>query len=122
MANLYGDSPVEAVLGRILSAQPTLAVAKLGARGCLIKSDTGERCYIPAWTIDVVDATGAGDAFCAGFVLSLLRDVDPAEAGRYANAVGALTSTGVGAIAPQPSHAEVVAFIDSRTKSTQEPL
>ena len=90
VAHLYGDSPVEAVLGRILSAQPTLAVAKLGARGCLIESETGERWHVPAWTIDMVDATGAGDAFCAGFVLSLLRDAKPDEAGRYANAVGAV--------------------------------
>ena len=92
-------------------------MAKLGANGGLIKSDAGDRCHVPAWEIDAVDATGAGDAFSAGFVLSLLRDTELAEAGRYANAVGALTATGVGAIAPQPNHAEVVAFMGERTGS-----
>ena len=115
-AHLFGDTRLEAVLDRIVGARPRLAVAKLGAKGCLIKSDAGERCHVPAWTVDEVDATGAGDAFGAGFVLSLLRDAELSEAGRYANAVGALTVTGVGAIAPQPSHAEVMAFLEERTR------
>ena len=110
-AHLYGDTPLDTVLDRVLEERPTLAVAKLGARGCVVRNDAGERWSVPAWPVDAVDATGAGDAFGAGFVLSLLRDEAPDEAGRYANAVGALTATGVGAIAPQPSHAEVTAFM-----------
>ena len=116
-AHLYGDTPMEEVLDRILGMQPRLAVAKLGADGCLIKSEAGERCHVPAWRVDAVDATGAGDAFSAGFVLSLLRDVALADAGRYANAVGALTASGVGAIAAQPSHAEVTAFMEEQAPS-----
>ena len=114
-AHLYGDIPLETVLDRILGEQPRLAVAKLGADGCLIRSESGERCHVPAWKIEAVDATGAGDAFSAGFVLSLLRDAELAEAGRYANAVGALTASGVGAIAPQPTHAEVTALMAAQS-------
>ena len=114
-ANLFGEAPLEDVLDCIVGERPRLAVAKLGADGCLIKAETGERRQVPAWKIDAVDATGAGDAFSAGFVLSLLRDAELAEAGRYANAVGALTATGVGAIAPQPSHAEVTAFMEEQS-------
>ena len=113
-AHLFGETPLEDVLDRVVGEGPRFAVAKLGADGCLIKSETGERWQIPAWRIDAVDATGAGDAFSAGFVLSLLREAGLNEAGRYANAVGALTATGVGAIAPQPSHAEVMAFTEER--------
>ena len=116
-AHLYDGTPLEAVLDRILGERPRLAVAKLGADGCLIKSDVGKRCHVPAWRVDAVDATGAGDAFSAGFVLSLLRGAALAEAGRYANAVGALTASGVGAIAPQPSHAEVTAFMAEQAPS-----
>ena len=116
-AHLYGGTPMEDVLDRILGMQPRLAVAKLGADGCLIKNDAGERRHVPAWRVDAVDATGAGDAFSAGFVLSLLRDAALAEAGRYANAVGALTASGVGAIGPQPSHAEVMTFMAEQAPS-----
>ena len=114
-AHLFGDIPLEDVLDRIVGERPRLAVAKLGADGCVIKSDAGERLHVPAWRIDAVDATGAGDAFSAGFLLSLLRDAGLTESGRYANAVGALTATGVGAIAPQPSHAEVTAFMEEQS-------
>ena len=113
-AHLFGETPLEDVLDRVVGERPRFAVAKLGADGCLIKSETGERWQIPAWRIDAVDATGAGDAFSAGFVLSLLREAGLNEAGRFANAVGALTTTGVGAVAPQPSHAEVRAFMEER--------
>ena len=114
-AHLYGDIPLETVLDRIVGEQPRLAVAKLGACGCLIRSEAGERCHVPAWKIEAVDATGAGDAFSAGFILSLLRGADLAEAGRYANAVGALTASGVGAVAPQPTHAEVTALMEEQS-------
>ena len=114
-AHLYGDTPLETVLDRIVGERPRLAVAKLGADGCLIRSEAGARCDVPAWKIDAVDATGAGDAFSAGFVLSLLRGAELAEAGRYANAVGALTASGVGAIAPQPSHAEVTTLMEEQS-------
>ena len=113
-AHLFGETPLEDVLDRIVGERPSLAVAKLGADGCQIRSDAGERLHVPAWRIDAVDATGAGDAFSAGFLLSLLREAGLSEAGRYANAVGALTATGVGAIAPQPSHSEVTAFMETQ--------
>lgn len=111
VAFLYDVIPVEAALDRIVSGQPRLAVAKLGARGCLVADDAGARWRLQGWTVDAVDATGAGDAFAAGFVHSVLQGATPDEAGRYANAVGALTASGIGAIAPQPSHDEVAAFM-----------
>ena len=115
--HLYGGTALETVLDRIVGERPRLAVAKLGADGCLIRSEAGARCHVPGWKIDAVDATGAGDAFSAGFVLSLLRGAKLVEAGRYANAVGALTASGVGAIAPQPSHAEVTALMEEQSPS-----
>ena len=116
IAYLYDDSPVEVALDRILGEQPTLAIAKLGARGCLIGGDAGTRLYVPGWTVEAIDATGAGDAFSAGFILSWLRGAAPDEAGRFANAVGALTTTGVGAIAPQPNRNQVAAFMERQTQ------
>jgi len=43
-------------------------VVKRGARGCIVRSRSEEREY-PAEPADVVDSTGAGDAFAAGFLL-----------------------------------------------------
>eukprot|EP00884_Botryococcus_braunii_P003415 jgi/Botrbrau1/13074/Bobra.0187s0036.1 len=69
--------------------------------------------YVPVLKVDVVDTTGAGDAFLAGFIhklievggLDVLRE-DPAkmrEAASFGAACGAYTTTGPGAIAAQPT-------------------
>jgi fructokinase len=73
----------------------------------------------PAFSVDVVDTTGAGDGFVAGFVHQLcqqgLKCLASPEAARdvvkYASAVGALTTLKPGAIASQPTIEEVEAFL-----------
>lgn len=45
-----------------------MVVLKLGAAGALVATATGLRLRQPAATVEVVDTTGAGDAFCAGFL------------------------------------------------------
>jgi fructokinase len=76
---------------------------------------------IPSFPVDVVDTTGAGDAFVAGFIhqvcthgVKYLEDPTHAkEVVQYAMAVGALTTTRPGAIAAQPLPTEVIAFLAS---------
>ena len=70
-------------------------VLKLGGRGCLLMNSS-ETIYVPAHRIDVVDATGAGDNFMAGFVSELIRGSDVRDALEFANACGAICTTAVG--------------------------
>jgi ribokinase/sulfofructose kinase len=66
---------------------------------------------IPAYDVDVVDATGAGDAFVAGLIDAwLLGGRDPREAGRHATAVAALSCTGDGARGGIPTREDVARF------------
>ncbi|MBI3975891.1 MAG: sugar kinase [Armatimonadetes bacterium] len=116
-AHLYGDLPAEAVVERMLAPGPRLAVLKLGAQGCLIASAEGIRIRLPAWPVEPVDATGAGDAFDAAFLVEWLRGQPLEEAGRFANAVGALTARGLGAVGPLPRRGEVEAFMIERNRS-----
>lgn len=70
---------------------------KLGARGCYMDHG-GKAAYIPARRVrTVVDATGAGDAYVAGFVAATVRGADPFEAARFGNAVAASCVTAIGA-------------------------
>ena len=70
---------------------------KMGAKGCFIASGN-KSLYVPALRVKrVVDATGAGDAFVAGFLAATLRGFDPFTAARIANAVAASCVTAVGA-------------------------
>jgi ribokinase len=58
-----------------------------------------------------IDTTGAGDAFAAGLAYALARRWDPPRAGRFANAVGALSTRALGAQAALPTLAEVAAVL-----------
>ncbi len=71
-------------------------VIKLGADGAAIGNAEGLRLSRPAPTVDVVDTTGAGDAFAAGFLSAELRD-EPLEASLLAGiAAGSAAVTQIG--------------------------
>ncbi|CAN0447182.1 unnamed protein product, partial [Discosporangium mesarthrocarpum] len=84
----------------------------------------GSTGFIPPYDVDAVETTGAGDAFSAGFLFHVLQDKAPGglldhlaaveEALQFASAVGALTCTGEGAIAAQPTAEDVEALMSGR--------
>ena len=63
-----------------------IVAVKLGAEGCYV-TDGRERHRIEAFKVKAVDTTGAGDAFCAGFLYGLLKDKSLHECGRLGNFV-----------------------------------
>lgn len=71
-------------------------IIKLGGRGCLFRNRE-ETIFLPAFKVDVEDATGAGDNFMAGLVTELLRGSDIKKALTFASACGAICTTAVGA-------------------------
>jgi sugar/nucleoside kinase (ribokinase family) len=95
---LTGERKPESIVNKLrqLGAAGVVGV-KLGADGCYISSPEAGG-YVPARRVQkVVDATGAGDAFIAGFLAATLRGLPPLEAARVANAVAASCVTAVGA-------------------------
>jgi fructokinase len=76
-----------------------------------LNGETGEQ---PAFTVNTVDTTGAGDAFVAGLLHQLgIGGKSGVEIVRYAAAAGALTTRKPGAIDSQPTNAEIIQFLDS---------
>jgi sugar/nucleoside kinase (ribokinase family) len=63
-------------------------ILKMGAQGCAVFTRDDEF-RLPAYTVPVVDTTGAGDSFCGGFLAGLCRGFDLRESARLANAVAA---------------------------------
>jgi sugar/nucleoside kinase (ribokinase family) len=51
---------------------------------------------IPTYRVPVVDSTGCGDAYCAGFIVALSLGWDLEQAGRLGSAAGALVIQGLG--------------------------
>lgn len=75
------------------------AIVTLGNQGVIWSSSTGEG-HLPAYEVDVVDTTAAGDAFCGGFAAYLAEGMPLETALKFANAAGAIAITRQGA---QPS-------------------
>lgn len=74
-------------------------VMKLGARGqWLYDAVKRARWQVPAYPATVRDVTGAGDAFCGGFLAGLCQTDDPLEAVLYGNVAASLTVEGTGAL------------------------
>ncbi|WP_122088354.1 carbohydrate kinase family protein [Halalkalicoccus subterraneus] len=85
-----------------------------GADGALL-FDGAAVTEIDAFEVDVVDTTGAGDAFTAGLIHAWLLEGQPAaEAGRFAAATAACNCTAEGARGGLASASDVRSFLDSR--------
>lgn len=70
-------------------------VVKLGAQGCAVYA-AGKEFRVPAFPVEVVDTTGAGDCFAGGYLAALARGLSHESAARYANAAGALSASRLG--------------------------
>ena len=107
----------------ILGRGPRLVVITRGGDGCYY-TDGRTSGSLNGHRMNVVETTGAGDAFVAGLLTKLLErrdrggafvlaaDEETAEAVRFANAAGALATTKVGAIPAMPAYDEVLALLD----------
>jgi len=81
----------------------------LGAGGALVAAG-GPPVRLPAHAVAVVDTTGAGDLFHAGFVWGMLAGRDPVAAARLANAAAALQCRALGGRGAIPPLADVRAL------------
>jgi ribokinase len=66
---------------------------------------------VPAFTVNAIDTTAAGDCFNGAFAVALTRGKPPAEAARYGAAAAAISVTRAGAQPSLPTSAEVEAFL-----------
>jgi len=92
------------------------AVIKLGSRGAVMQVD--DRVYeVASPEVDVIDTTGAGDAFDGGFIDALLDDADPEDCLRRACICGALSTRKAGALAALPRREELREIYELTYKS-----
>lgn len=82
----------------------------LGARGVYLNTgDTSE--ILPAYRVNAVDTTGAGDAFNGGLLAAMAEGKSLRDAARFANALAALSVQRLGTTASMPLRSEIDAFL-----------
>jgi ribokinase len=103
-------SGIENAARQLLALGARAVVMTLGERGALWATRTQMR-IVPAFRVQPVDTTAAGDAFNGGLAVALSCGTEPVTATRYACAVGALTVTRLGAQPSLPTKRELDAFL-----------
>lgn len=102
---------------RLLARGARRAIVTLGEQGVLFCDGTAG-IHFPAFPVQAVDTTGAGDAFNGALAVGLAAGGKWEEAIPPANAAAALACTKVGAQSSLPHRAEVDAFLRARRRRT----
>jgi ribokinase len=110
------DQASYAAADQLLSRGVKNVVLKLGTRGCVIAQGSQPHQNIPAFSVNAVDTTAAGDAFNAGFAVGLISGYSAFESGVFASAVAGLSVTRPGAQPSMPRGDEVEKFLQERQR------
>ncbi|MEZ5816425.1 MAG: PfkB family carbohydrate kinase [Hyphomicrobiaceae bacterium] len=108
------DGDDDARLAEVLRHGPRHAGVTLGRDGYRWREPDGVKGSQPAFIVDAVDSTGAGDAFHGAFALALAQGCSSAECARRAAAAAAMKCTRLGSRAGLPTAVELDAFLAIR--------
>ncbi len=87
-----------------------IVIVTLGVNGAFLLSET-ERAHVPAFRVDAVDATAAGDVYCGCFAVAYVEGKSPAESLQFASAASAICVTRMGAQPSAPAREEIDRFL-----------
>jgi len=107
------EDPLTAAAMLILWGSPRVVI-KLGRGGCLVVDQRRRGWLVPSYPTDPVDLTGAGDAFCGGFIVGLTtsRDIVKAAAMGTVSASLVIENVGFAGIAKAVGSAELARRLD----------
>ncbi len=110
-----GGDDVEAAVRGIAVRGPRIVMVTLGSRGvvCLARNQILRR---PAFAVDVVDTTGAGDVFHGAFCVGLVEGWGIEESIDFASAAAAMKCTRLGGRTGIPDRAAVMKFLEAMKK------
>jgi len=106
-AKVSGADDAVPAAGRLLEAGVRQVVVTLGDKGCVWVGREGEPVHVPAFKVQAVDTTAAGDTFIGAMAAASCEGKPVPEALRYAAAASALAVTRHGAQASIPARDEV---------------
>lgn len=104
---------IEHAAAKLLGSGPSLVVVTCGDRGSYTRH-ADDAFWTPAFAVDVVDTTGAGDVFHGGYLFGLLQGWDARVTAEFAGATAALKCTALGGRAGIPNLRTVLSFLETR--------
>ena len=114
-AQLAGDGDAAKLADRLCGRGPAFVAITLGGEGVLLRDPAGTRTF-PAFAVEPVDATAAGDTFCGALGVALAEGRSLDDAARFAQAAAALCVSGFGAQPSIPTRERISGFL------TRNPL
>lgn len=117
---LTGRSDPVAALRALAALGPARVAMTFGAAGCLALID-GQPVHVPAFRVEVVDTTGAGDAFHAGYAFARALGMPFLACLEFGGAVAALKCRAYGGRHALPSLAEVQRLLRAGERRTETP-
>jgi len=116
-ASLLADMPVETEEDAEKAANVLIqqgvkkVIITLGTKGALIVTEK-ETVKVPAFQVDAVDTTAAGDTFCGTLAVAMVEGLSLNDALQFASAAAAISVTRLGAQPSAPSRTEIETFLD----------
>ncbi|HUT19851.1 MAG TPA: ribokinase [Anaerolineae bacterium] len=107
---VVGESDRARSVAKMLDAGTQTVLVTLGAQGVLW-AEKGQQVRVPAFRVQAVDTTAAGDAFNGALAYALASELAMQEAIRYASAAAAIAVTRMGAQPSLATRTEVEAFL-----------
>ncbi len=115
---LTGEADLQRAGEATLELGPRVVVQTEGKNGCYTTSRDGHF-HTPAFEVDVIDTTGAGDVFHGAYLVGLMKQWELQRTAAFASAVAALHCTVLGNRQGIPSMAEVEALMEDRGAAIQ---
>ncbi len=104
------DSEIEKAARILVDKGANNVIITLGSRGSYINSEN-LKIYLPAYKVDAIDTTAAGDIYCGSLAVALTEGKDLKEAVRFAGAASAISVTRLGAQPSAPLRKEIDEFL-----------
>jgi ribokinase len=82
-------------------------IVTLGEKGSLVLDRNGAHTFVPAYKVDVVDTTGAGDSYNGAFAVAIAEGRDLISAASFASAAAAISVTRIGTAPAMPFRSEI---------------
>ncbi len=110
---LTGLKQPEDVAGALLDTGVEVVALTMGEKGCYVRAADAEL-RLPAYPVEVVDGTGAGDAFAAGFIYGYLHEWDLERTVKFASAMGSLATTAAGTTGGIHDYGQIIDFLQQQ--------